>query len=287
LYYYRHQHESLYTRLFNKCEEEWQKETESEPEVTDDPHVLTESHAPARQGNEGKRTDDPQVLARQGKEIVAPGTDDQGNESVALAHQGKESDAPARQGNEGKRTDDPQVLARQGKESVAPGGGKNSNPPVIVSDSDSEFIEIEDEEDEPTGPGTYMMTSALPATTGPLQESRIDDAHGADNDMPDPGLARRLKLLSTACPFDHRGMLDIRVDNHDLRFDRRLNAFQVGKLFNFVQGTHRVSLATSEEGAELMKASFKRTKKRNKFNTAPLSKSLNLSQCTPKSCYRT
>ena len=83
-------------------------------------------------------------------------------------------------------------------ESVAPGKGTGGKKRVFVisSDSDSTLTEYETEGGEDEQQEIYMMSSALPATTG-------DDAHvepqttraGVDNDMPDPGLARLLRFL--------------------------------------------------------------------------------------------
>lgn len=68
---------------------------------------------------------------------------------------------------------------------------------VISSDPDSTLTEYETEGGEDEQQEIYMMSSALPATSG-------DDAHvepqttraGVDNDMLHPGLARHLRFLS-------------------------------------------------------------------------------------------
>ena len=47
-------------------------------------------------------------------------------------------------------------------------------------------------------------------------------------------LPSRIKRLMTACPFQRHGLVEFRVSDQTLQYDRELNAFQLAKLFSFI-----------------------------------------------------
>jgi hypothetical protein len=71
-------------------------------------------------------------------------------------------------------------------------------------------------------------------------------------------LPSRIKLCLTACPFDHHGFLEFRINKQYVQYDRETNAFTLTKLFNFVIGQSATNPHKSAEFEKLRKLSFVR-----------------------------
>jgi hypothetical protein len=71
-------------------------------------------------------------------------------------------------------------------------------------------------------------------------------------------LPSRIKLFSTACPFDHHGFLEFRANSQYVQYDRETQAFALTKLFRLVIGNPEAQPQKWEEYVKLRELSFTR-----------------------------
>ena len=69
-------------------------------------------------------------------------------------------------------------------------------------------------------------------------------------------LPSRIKLLMTACPFQGHGLVEFRVSDQTLQYDRELNAFQLAKLFSFITDQPDARRQYWDEYCQLKKLCF-------------------------------
>ena len=69
-------------------------------------------------------------------------------------------------------------------------------------------------------------------------------------------LPSRIKLLLTACLFQRHGLVEFRVNDQTLQYDRELNAFQLAKLFSFITDQPDARRQYWDEYCQLKKLCF-------------------------------